>query len=431
MSPVTSCPRLVRSWSWWSTNYASAGESSGLPGSVPRMSASELSPLVVGPVIGECDDRFAGVREVFAENFASFGESGAAVSVWLDGRCVVDLGGGFADHRTERPWSSDTLQLVFSTTKGLAAATVLSLWEDGTIDIDAPIVQCWPEFAAGGKERVTTRHVLSHQSGLAAFADRITPEECSVPGFAAARLAGQTPDWEPGTAHGYHALSYGWLLGEIVLRATGKTLGTMWRERFGDPLGLDTWIGLPESEQGRVSRLRQESVPVLTGPDEGQAAFVEALMTKGTLTRRVFSNPTQVGIFNDPALHRSEWPAANGITDARSLATFYGHLATDRALRPETIAQARTTQSEGIDLVLRRANRFGLGYNLACETDALAHAPGGMAFGHAGAGGSIGFADPVSGLGFAYVMTQMHSNISADPRRDRLVDAVYAGLAAD
>lgn len=383
------------------------------------------SALEVGPVHGRCDERFSRVQEVFTENFSQYGESGAGVAVWLDGECVVDLGGGMANHHDARQWMDETLTLVFSTTKGFAAATVLSLWEQGDLDIDAPIAEIWPEFAAGGKDRMTTRHVLSHQSGLAAFAERISPTECSIPGFAAARLAQQTPDWAVGEGHGYHALSYGWLLGEIVRRAVGQSLGAVFAARIAGPFALDSWIGLPPSEEFRVSRLRQKAIAELTGPDEGQRMFVGALTTRGTMTRKVFSNPRQVGIFNDPELHAAEWPAANGITTARSLASFYGLLATGQVLQPATIAAAQVVQSAGFDRVLRRDNRFGLGFRIGTTGEPFGRLIGAPGFGHPGAGGSIGFADPMTGLGFGYVMTQMHSNLSLDPRRERLIEAVY------
>ena len=385
-----------------------------------------MSPIEIGPIDGFCHQRFARVREAFAENFASLGESGAAVAVIDNGETVVDLWGGLADHRQTRPWTEDTLQLVFSATKGLAAATVLSLAETGELDLAAPVVDVWPEFAAGGKERVTTRQVLAHQAGLAAFAERISPEECNVPGFAAARLATQTPEWEPGTAHGYHAITVGFLLGEIVERVTGRSLGTVWRERFGEPLGLETWIGLPSRHEARVTRLRQTPIPILTGPDEGQKASAAALVTKGSLTRRVFTNPVQVGIFNSRELHAAEWPAANGITTARSLAFFYATLLDGRALSPATMATARAPQSIGFDRVSLRESRFGLGFALAA--DSFGGSAGNARFGHAGAGGSVGFADPDTGVAFAYVMTQMHTQLTFDPRRDRLIAAVYDSL---
>jgi CubicO group peptidase (beta-lactamase class C family) len=384
------------------------------------------NPLDVGPVDGRCDARFERVRDVFAENFVSRGESGAAITVVHNGQTVVDLWGGVADHHHSRPWKEDSLQLVFSTTKGFAAATVLSLVESGELDIDAPVADVWPEFGAAGKATVTTRQVLSHRAGVPAFAERISPEECHIPGFAAARLASQTSEWEPGTAHGYHSLSLGFLLGEIVQRVSGRSLGTVWRERFGEPLGLDSWIGLPAKHEHRVTRLRQTSIPMLTGPDEGQRASAAALVTKGSLTRRVFANPKQVGIFNDAALHAAEWPAANGITTARSLAAFYASLLDGRGLSQSSIARACEPQSAGFDLVSLRESRFGLGFALAAA--GFGGAPGNARFGHAGAGGSVGFADPETGIAFAYVMTQMHTQLTFDPRRDRLIAAVYDAL---
>ena len=374
-------------------------------------------------VSGHVDERFEGVRAAFERNFTERGDSGAAVSVSIDGKTVVDLWGGMANHRTSTPWEPDTLQLVFSTTKGLTAAGALLAWERGQLDIDAPVATIWPEFGVNGKERITTRDVLSHRAGLAAFTARISAQECSQPGLAAARLAAQTPDWEPGTAHGYHALTYGWLVGEIVERAVGRSLGQYFAEEIAEPNELETYIGLPTVLERRVSLLRNAPLGEGAAPTD---AFSQALLTKGTITRRVFSNPQQTGIFNDPALHQVEWPAANGITTARSLAKFYGLLGTETLLSKATLDAAETDHSRGPDVVLLRETAFGLGFMLPSEFTRFASTGGG--FGHPGAGGSVGFADRRLGLGFGYVMTRMHAGLTVDERSTSLIDAVYQAL---
>jgi CubicO group peptidase (beta-lactamase class C family) len=366
---------------------------------------------------GESDGRFAAVGTAFAANFADRGETGAAVAVWHQGRLVADLWGGWADVRAERPWSQDSLQLVFSTTKGLASVAVLSLIDAYGFDIDAPVGAVWPEFAANGKGAITTRHLLCHRSGLAAFADRIEVAECHVPGAAAARLAGQAAEWGV-DSHGYHAVTFGFLLGEVVARVTGMSLGQYWRTRFAEPMGLETWIGLPPEQEHRVTRLR--NLPA--GPaDAAKEPFQQALLTKGSLTRRVFTNPDQ-NMFNDPALHAAEWPAANGITTARALAQFYGALGGGKVLSAAVLAEAQTTQAEGEDLVLLAPTRFGHGFQLPTTPGVL---PAGS-FGHNGAGGSVAFAVPEHDLAFAYVMTSMDQTSAVDPRAKALVDAVMS-----
>ena len=287
-------------------------------------------------VHGTCDPAFDGVRDAFAANFDDMHEVGAAVAVHIDGRPVVDLWAGDADADSGRPWSEETLALVFSTTKGLTAVCALLLWERGELDIDAPVAEVWPEFAAAGKATVTTRHLLSHQTGLPAFVEPITVEACHDLDEVASRLAAQTPEWEPGTAHGYHALTYGWLVGEVVRRVTGRTVGRWFADEVAGPLGLDTWIGLPPEHEDRVARLlamRLDRVPPEAAADPRAQAIVMAILDQSSLTFRVFTNPPILGDvsdFNSPALHRAEWPAANGITTARSLSRLYGELACDR-----------------------------------------------------------------------------------------------------
>jgi CubicO group peptidase (beta-lactamase class C family) len=394
---------------------------------------------------GTCAEGFEGVREAFEANFVDPGELGAAVAVVVDGRPVVDLWGGLADAHTERQWTRDTPVLVYSATKGPTAACVLQLWERGLLDLDAPVAEVWPEFAAAGKAAVTTRHLLTHQAGLPVFDAPITFTECHDHDLVARRLAGQTPYWEPGTAHGYHPLTWGWLLGEVVRRVARRTVGAMVAEVLAEPLGLDLWVGLPPEREAGVARLAAGRFD-LSGmaPDDPGLTFVAAIMDIESLTFKAFANPPgqlDVESFNAPELHQAEWPAANGIATARALATFYGELAVDRILSPATLDEASQVQVSGRDRVLAVDTAFGLGFSLhsvmagpagrpeghsSGGSPMTAHAGGG--FGHEGAGGSVAFADRSKGLGFAYVMNQLTASLGADRRSRRLVEAVYSCL---
>jgi CubicO group peptidase (beta-lactamase class C family) len=385
----------------------------------------------VATIHGLCDERFDRVRVAFERNFDELGDVGASVAVHLDGRPVVDLWGGVADPATGREWQHDTPALVFSTTKGLTAICALLLWERGELDIDAPVADVWSEFAAAGKRAVTTRLLLSHQAGLAAFDEAITVEQCHQPGFAAERLAAQAPSWEPGRAHGYHALTYGWLVGEIVRRVSGRSVGQFLAEEIAGPLGLDMWIGLPPELGPRVAVLQPMRLDMLGSLeiDERTASLVAALFDAGTLTHRVFFNPAldlNGDVFNSAALHQAEWPAAGGITTARALAGLYGELACDRVLRRETLDAATERIVDDADRVLIVRSSFGLG--VALPSDVARFGPTGNGFGHDGAGGSVGFADRRAGIGFGYVMNQMGMSLGVDRRVDGLVRAVYTAL---
>jgi CubicO group peptidase (beta-lactamase class C family) len=380
-------------------------------------------------VQGSCEARFAKVRDAFAENFARHGDVGAACAVYHRGRLVVDLWGGLADRAAARPWAEDTLALVFSTTKGLAATCILQLVERGRLDLDAPIARYWPEFAANGKGEIPVRWALCHKTGLAAVDGTFTLDQIFAWDPVVAAIAAQKPNWEPGTQHGYHARSYGWITGELVRRVTGRSFGRWFADEVATPLGLELWVGLPESLEPRVAAL-------IPAPEPADPAVREAIgrfMGPDTLLGRVLSGPSNLFAYderwNRREFHAAEMPSSNGIGTARSLARFYGALAGEvdgiRLLRPETIALARTPQVDGPDAVIMIPTRFGLGFMLP---PALSLAAPDGAFGHPGAGGSLGFADPDAGIGFGYVMNQMHLGTTGDPRSCALVEAVYAGL---
>ena len=393
-----------------------------------------------------CDEGFEPVREAFDANFVDPGELGAAVAVVVDGRPVVDLWGGLADAHTERAWERDTPVLVYSATKGPTATCALLLWERGLLDLDAPVAEMWPEFAAGGKHSVTTRHLLTHQAGLPVFDEPITFTECHDPDLAAARLAAQVPHWEPGTAHGYHPLTWGWLVGEVVRRVSGRTVGAMVSEELAGVLGLDLWVGLPPEREASVARLAAGHFDMSAmSPDDPGLTFLAAIMDTESLTFRAFANPPgqlDVESFNAPELHQAEWPAANGIATARALATLYGELALDRVLSKATLDEASSAQVSGPDRVLAVETSFGLGFSLHSVMTGPGgrsdrHSSGGSpmtangagSFGHEGAGGSVAFADRSKGLGFAYVMNQLTASLGADRRARRLVEAVYSCLS--
>jgi CubicO group peptidase (beta-lactamase class C family) len=383
-------------------------------------------------VHGSCDPRFEPVRRAFARNFEELGEVGAAVAVHVDGQPVVDLWAGLADEASGQPWQEDTLGLVFSTTKGWTAVCALLLWERGELDLDAPVAEVWPEFAAAGKESVTTRQLLSHQAGLPAFDGPVSVEECHDFDYATSRLAAQTPRWEPGTAHGYHAITYGWLVGEVVRRVSGRSIGRFFAEEVAEPLGLDAYIGLPPEQHSRVATLLPmalDRLPPGFELDEQMQALVATILDQSSLTFQVFTNPpvlAGVEEFNSAAMRRAEWPAANGVTTARSLSKLYGELACDRLLSTATLDAAETPQVDGPDRVLVLRTRFGLGFALPSEI--VSYAPTGAGFGHDGAGGSVGFADRRGRVGFGYVMNQMSPSLGTDDRVRNLTHSLYTAL---
>jgi CubicO group peptidase (beta-lactamase class C family) len=368
------------------------------------------------------------VLDEFARNFDERDEVGAAVSVYVDGQPVVDAWGGVADTRTNTPWDEFTIVLVYSSTKGVTAVCLNAMIERGWIDPEAPVAQYWPEFAANGKEAITVGQALSHQAGLPFVEGEFSLDEALTWDTMTTALAGQKPIWPPGTKHGYHMRTYGWLAGEIARRADPKhrSLGTFFRQEIARPLGLDFWIGLPEELEPRVARL----VPPKTDLTEALKAFGDDL-----LLARVFSNPgghfRYDDMWNTRALHAAEMPSSNGIGDARSLARLYASCVGDvdgiRTLQPETVAAAAVERACGKDEVLMMDSCFGLGFMLGRSFGA-ANTPG--AIGHAGAGGSLAFADPEHRLGFGYVMNDLRFDPQGDPRSESLVRAVYDVLGA-
>ncbi len=377
---------------------------------------------------GTCDRRFEAVRATFADNFTTFGETGAAVALTLDGRPVVDLWAGYADAERRRPWQRDTIVNVYSTTKGMTAICAHRLVDQGRLDLDAPVAKYWPEFAAGGKAGLPVNYLLSHRAGLPAVRQPLAPGALYEWGTMTAVLAAQEPWWVPGAQHGYHALTYGWLVGEVVRRISGKSLGTFFREEVAEPLGLDFHIGLSAEHDVRTTDLIAPPPPTPEQID----LFSEILKDPESLLFKVFANPL---ILPDAANSR-EWraaeiPAANGHTNARALARVYGALACGgalngvRVLSLASIGRALAEQAVGPDGVLPLYTRFGLGFMLSTPTEPMGPNP--RTFGHGGMGGSMAFADPEARIGFGYTMNEMHTGLwLIDPRARALIAAVYA-----
>ncbi len=373
---------------------------------------------------GECHPRFEPVRKVFLAAFENGEEIGAAVSLLHDGERVVDLWAGWQDEARTRPWERDTIVNVFSTTKGMTALCAHRLADQGRLDIDARVADYWPEFAAAGKEGVTFRQLISHQAGLPALRDPLPVEALFDWDRMTDALAAEPPWWTPGTTHGYHAITFGWLVGEVVRRITGQSLGTYFQKEIAEALQADFYIGVGPELDERVADLVQGPIQMGDGPN-----FMEEILANPEgMTAKAFSNPPVLGDApRSIAWRRAEIPAANGHSSAAALASIYGAVATGDVLSPAALERAREVQVEGKDAVLPMITKIALGFMLAPENEPCGPNP--RAFNHAGAGGSLGYCDPDARIGFGYVMNNMHMGAwLVDPRARRLVDAVYESL---
>jgi len=374
------------------------------------------------------------VRDAFEANLASGREVGAAVAVYHHGLPVVELVGGSFDDSGAVPYSSDTLQLIFSTTKGLTAIAVALCAQRGLLDYRARVADYWPEFASSGKDAITVAQLLSHQAGLPAVDGPLTIDEVVDWDHMVRVLGEQAPLWEPGTGHGYHAVTFGWLAGELVRRVDpkGRSLGVFVAEEVAAPVGAEAWIGLPPEQDARVSPLVSE--PPSTDP--AIVAVMQQFMGPDTLAgRALFLNGAfSPGdpVWNSPDFHRAEIPAANGISTAASLARIYSACVDDvdgvRLLEPDTVrsASATATPDGEPDRVLVFPTTFGMGFMTSGPFTPML---GAGSFGHPGAGGSLAFAHPEAGIGFGYVMNRMDSTLNGDVRALSLVQAVKTVLA--
>lgn len=381
---------------------------------------------VSSTVSGTVDAGFEPVRDVFTANFERWAEVGATCCVYLEGRPVVDLTGGRISPEADAPYRPDTLQMVASATKGALAIVALRLAERGLLDLDAPVAAYWPEFAAAGKADVPVRWLLSHRVGLPKVDATFTLEQLLQWEPLVDALAAQAPVWAPGTDHGYHALTYGTLVGEVLARATGQSPGELIRTEIAEPLGIDFWVGLPAYLIDRVAPMLRS----IRDPGDKPDPLMLQLADPTSLAYGAFFMDTEFMVsMNVPTLWQAQIPAANGMSNARSLARMYaactGEVDGIRLLSPETLRAGVAPQSEGIDRVLTYQSRFGLGFQLPSASRPMS---GPNCFGHYGLGGSTGFADLERGFTFGYVVNQMRSASTPDPRSSALIEALLACL---
>jgi CubicO group peptidase (beta-lactamase class C family) len=374
------------------------------------------------------DELIRRIAPLFEENFARFGELGAAISIWHNGKPLLNLHGGFRDARREKPWTADTLVLIWSATKGLGAACLLHALQEHKIDITRHVAEFWPEFAQAGKSKITLARLLSHQVGLAALDEKIDVLDYDA---VIRALEKQKPLWPPGTAHGYHARTFGFLIDELIRRIALTSTGEYWRTIFGDPLGLDIWIGLPEEQNHRVATIYAAKA----GGEAKPPQFYRELATPGTFVRKVFTSPAgfhSVAEMNSTARRALPFVSFGAIANASSLAKFYAMLANGGRLNGRqfftqtTIDWMTTTLTSGMDRVFQIPTAFSAGFMKdSPETSRRIFGPSSLAFGHPGAGGSHAFADPENNLSFAYVMNQMKQSLLPNEKSLRLVDAIY------
>jgi CubicO group peptidase (beta-lactamase class C family) len=361
-----------------------------------------------GSVGGFVAERFPAVREAFEQNLSSGADVGASFAATKGGELVVDIWGGWADEAKTRPWEKDTVVNVYSTTKTMTALTALLVADRGELDFTAPVAKYWPEFAANGKADIKVSHLMSHSSGLAGWEEKVTLEDMYDWEKVTALLAAQAPWWEPGTASGYHAISQGYLVGEVIRRITGRTVGTVFREEIAEPLGADFHIGLPASEDARVADL----IPPPPGTEFGDGE-VSGLMTKMAGNPRVDVSATKTR-----AWRAAEIPAAGGAGNARSIATAHMILANGgsvngkRFMSEEGVRKAQELQIEGQDLILGVPMRFGMGFGL--PGSGLPLSKGTIFWG--GYGGSLALIDLDAHTTVAYAMNKMGATTLGDMR---------------
>ena len=368
---------------------------------------------------GECDPQFSKVRETFEKLYQEDREIGSCFAVYKDGNPLVDLWGGFQDKDKTKPWQKDNLVTVYSTTKGVAAFCIALAMEKGLLKYEEKVSTYWPEFGSNGKENITVGMLMSHQAGIC------SPETRNVDDYynqnlMSKKLAGMTPIWEPGTASGYHSMTFGWLTSELILRVTGKSLGTFFREEVGDQHEIDFFIGLPESEDHRVAEL----VPFeIVRNENSEQQKIE--LTDAQKSQR--NSAGTLDIQNTKAWRQAEIPSANGQGNAAGLAKLYSLIVPEdnslKLLKDDTINQMTTMQIEGRDLVLAVQVRWGVGFIL--NKHKIIYGPIEGAFGHSGYGGSCAFGDPENKIGVSYVMNRMLDNFNADGRSIELINTTY------
>ena len=389
---------------------------------------------------GFCEPAFADVRSEFERNFSERGELGASICVIHDGATVVDLWGGSVDLAGTVPWQPDTMVVVFSCTKGATALCAHILASCNELDLDAPVAHYWPSFAGQGKAEITVRMLLNHQAGLPGLSVPLPDGALNDFDAMVTLIERERPLWQPGTTHGYHAVTFGWLVGEVIRRVSGESVGSFLRRHVAEPLGVDFWIGLPPSEEHRVAR----TVLAQTGAAAVGSHVAEALAQDRPIQRALANSLSDFltpGACDAQGTHHAEIPASNGIANARALARIYAALALGgeidgvRLVDEDQIAQMGATESASSkDAVTFEPSRFSPGFEKANSGRTALLTGDGMtlsesAFGHAGLGGSVGFADPSGRFSFGYVLNRHPAPDQATNSRSQpLIDATYRAL---
>jgi CubicO group peptidase (beta-lactamase class C family) len=392
----------------------------------------------MGVVQGAAESGYEAVRDLLEQQFATGEQIGAGVSVYHHGRKVVDIWGGVANRATQAPWLADTMALCYSTTKGLTATCLHMLADRGLVDYQAPVATYWPEFAQNGKAAITVYHLLTHQSSLAPLPEGMYGAALFDWDAVIHGLEKEAPAWEPGTASGYHAVTFGFLVGEVVRRVSGKSLGTFLRDEVTTPLGIadEMYVGLPESAEPRVAKLKAADVPA-----EGREMMK---MLAGTPDGKIMIRALGIDldaedgagdVFDSPAGHRAEIPAANGIMTARALARMYAALANYgeldgvRLMSEKTVRAMSAVQTRRQDKVIMLPVGWSLGY-MNGGADGWPQGPRDTAFGHIGLGGSVGYADPEIGMAFGFVPNKLTMDLVGAGRTAALADAARASCEA-
>jgi CubicO group peptidase (beta-lactamase class C family) len=410
---------------------------SNLPSAFKRT----ISPSMIH---GQVAPEFETVEAEFRKNFAQRGDIGAACTVFHRGTKVVDLWGGYRDSKTRAPWEEDTIEIVFSTTKGMAAITLAMLHSRGYLDYEERVVTYWPEFGQNGKEKVTVRQLISHQAGLAALDQSLDFTTMANLDKMAQILARQRPEWESGTRHGYHAVTLGFYENELVRRTDpqGRSIGRFFADEVAARLGIEFYIGLPPdvplSSIGTLEISNNKLVFLASTVKENPKTLrmVLAMMNPRSLTSRVLASPlmSMGADFANPVYRRVEMPAVGGIGQARAIARAYSAMATggrELGITPRTMdalkAPAVPPSRGERDLVMGFQIKHSLGFGKPCAN--LKFGSSDSAFGWPGLGGSFGFADPDAQIGFAYVMNRMGYSLTGDARTMSMANAVYRCLA--
>ena len=366
---------------------------------------------------GNCDHKFTEVKELFESIHSSGREIGSSFAVYKDGKALVDIWGGYTDKEQTNPWNKDSLATVWSTTKGVAAITCALAVEKGLLDYEEKVSHYWPEFGCNGKEDITVGMLLSHQAGICGSATNNVKDYYSQSTMAE-ELAAMKPIWEPGTASGYHSMTYGWLTSELIIRVTGKTLGNFYADEIGNLNEIDFFIGLPESEEKRVV----EMVPF--PKEENQSTEPTEINDAKRATAR---GPNLIKLQNTRDWRAAEIPSANGQGCASGLAKLYSLVvSTDPSIKildEKTIRRMTEERITNRDLVLDVVTRWGAGFIM--NMHGVIYGPVKNSFGHSGWGGSCAFGDPENNLGISYVMNQMKNNFAADGRSLELINATY------